>query len=322
MITGIQNDASNLSQRVETLETSGGGGTQPLIVITTYAELKALRDSGKLVVGQQYRITDYVATTSDPETQSANHPFDIIVTADSANVLNENARAIQHEGDEYFATSNLAAWKLKYCLDNDTERFGWAQTYAVNYILDATTAMQTVLDEGIVLITSNDTTYEGYPYKFQNEYAGVMYSPSETFSTMTTVKSAKYGDVPIDSLTKVETQGKGVIYQLIDEHNNDIPYDFKGILVNATGVFNYLFANDNLGETMIDSSIYTGNVADDAITVDTIKPKNCKMAFSKSLCKGASYRSSDWECGSGSTGWVSIVCLNWKCGNNCCDWQA
>jgi hypothetical protein len=272
----------------------------------TYSELKALRDGGQLVAGHQYRITDYVATTSDPETKSANHPFDIIVTADSANVLNENARAIQHEGDEYFATSNLAAWKLKYCLDNDTERFGWAQAYTVNYILDATTAMQTVLDEGIVLISSNDTTYEGYPYKFQNEYAGVMYSPSETFSTMTTVKSVKYGDVPIDSLTKVETpEGKGVIYQLIDDHNNDIPYDFKGILVSVNGVFNYLFSSKNYESELvvIDDSIYTGNVADDAATADTIKPKNCKIAFSKSLCKGRSVVSSDWECGSGSTGW-------------------
>ena len=101
----------------------------------------------------QYRITDYTCTTTTAGTKSAGHVFDIIVTADSESVLNEDARAIQHDGDEYFANSDLNAWKLWYCLDNDTTRFAWAD----------------------------------------------------------------------------ETNGKGVIYRMIDEFNNDIPYDFKNI---------------------------------------------------------------------------------------------
>ena len=76
------------------LSPTGGGGMQSV----TYAELKALRDNGQLVAGRQYRITDYVTTTTQENTRSAGHPFDIIVTADSESVLNENARAIQHEG--------------------------------------------------------------------------------------------------------------------------------------------------------------------------------------------------------------------------------
>lgn len=324
IVAEIQNNVNDISKRVEQLEQNqgGGDGTQPLIVITTYAELKALRDSGKLIVGQQYRITDYVATTSDPETKSANHPFDIIVTADSANILNENARAIQHEGDEYFANSNLAAWKLKYCLDNDKERFEWAQQGEVSYFMDVTTAMGVILDD-LTLLSTNDTKYAGYPYKFKSELAGIIYTPTESFSSMTTCKSVGYGNVPVDSLTKIETpDGKGVIYQLIDEHNNDIPYDFKGILVNVGGIFNHLFTNTPQEETAIDCSIYSGNVEDNATITTTIKPKNCKMAFSKSLCKGKSFASSDWECGSGSTKWTSVMCSNWKCGNNCCDWHA
>ena len=92
----------------------------------TYAELKALRDNAKLTAGMNYRITDYQCTTTQADTRSANHPFDIIVTADSANTLNENAYAALHEGDTYFANNDLTAWKLKYCLDNDTSRFAWA----------------------------------------------------------------------------------------------------------------------------------------------------------------------------------------------------
>jgi hypothetical protein len=100
----------------------------PNLVNITYNELKTLRDNSQLVPGQQYRITNYVTTTVQENTRSAGHQFDIIVTADDVNVLNENARAIQHTNDEndYFHNSDLAAWELKYCLDNDTNKFAWA----------------------------------------------------------------------------------------------------------------------------------------------------------------------------------------------------
>ena len=91
-----------------------------------YAELKALRDAGKLLAGRKYRITDYVTTTTQTDTRSAGHAFDIIVVADDEHTLNENARAILHKGDTYFAGCKLGAWELKYCLDNDTTRFAWA----------------------------------------------------------------------------------------------------------------------------------------------------------------------------------------------------
>ena len=120
---------------------------------TTWAELKTLRDNSQLVAGQQYRITDYTCTTTDVATKSAGHVFDIIVTADDESTLNEVARAVKHDGDEYFANSDLSAWKIWYCIDNDTNRFAWADS----------------------------------------------------------------------------TNGKGVIYRMIDDLNNDVPYDFKNI---------------------------------------------------------------------------------------------
>ena len=118
-----------------------------------WSNLKQLRDNGQLIPGMQYRITDYHTTTSQADTKSADNQFDIIVTADSTNKLNEVARAIQHNGNTYFSNCNLAAWKIWYCLDNDTKRFAWADA----------------------------------------------------------------------------TNGKGVIYRMIDEWNNDCPYDFKNI---------------------------------------------------------------------------------------------
>ena len=109
------------------IEAEGAADATELLVETTWAELKALRDGGNLVAGQHYRITDYQCTTSQANTQSAGHQFDIIVVADDESTLNENARAIMHDGDQYFTGCKLSAWKLLYCLDNDSSRFAWAQ---------------------------------------------------------------------------------------------------------------------------------------------------------------------------------------------------
>jgi hypothetical protein len=94
----------------------------------TYNELKALYDNSQLTVSSKYRITDYVTTTKQTETQSANHPFDIIVEALTVNTLNENAIAIIHDGDTYFNGNKLEHWEIKYCIHNDTSRFAWADT--------------------------------------------------------------------------------------------------------------------------------------------------------------------------------------------------
>ena len=75
-ILNIDNEISTINTNVETIT--------PLVEIT-YSDLKALRDTSKLVPGKQYRITDYQCTTVQENTKSAGHPFDIIVTATSEN---------------------------------------------------------------------------------------------------------------------------------------------------------------------------------------------------------------------------------------------
>lgn len=98
----------------------------------TYAELVTLRDSGELRPGTYYRITDYETTVAnDPEARSAGHVFDLIVLATAPGMLSEEAMAIKspdRDPDDYFATAKLEAWKVWYCLDNDTTRFQWANT--------------------------------------------------------------------------------------------------------------------------------------------------------------------------------------------------
>jgi hypothetical protein len=105
------------------------------IKYTTAASLKSLRDSSLLLPGQWYRITDYVATTTQTGTSSANHPFDILVMASATDALNENAKAIMHNGDIYFENANLDAWELKYSIDNDTTKYAWADSTNGNGVI-------------------------------------------------------------------------------------------------------------------------------------------------------------------------------------------
>lgn len=104
------------------------GGETNTMVSASWGRLVSARDSGELIPGTYYRIIDYVTTTIQENTDSAGNLFDVIVLALDEHTLSEEAYAIQSERDTdgYFANSNLAAWKLWYCLDNDTSRFAWA----------------------------------------------------------------------------------------------------------------------------------------------------------------------------------------------------
>ena len=93
-----------------------------------YADLLDLIANDELIPSSSYRITDYTTTTVQADTTSAGHNFDIIVTALSTNELSENAKCVRKVGDAYFTNAKLEAWEIKYCIENDTSRFGWADT--------------------------------------------------------------------------------------------------------------------------------------------------------------------------------------------------
>ena len=187
--------------------------TSTTIIEITWSELKAKKDAGELTLGQLYKITDYQCTTTQSGTKSAGHQFDIIVLALTNNTLSEHAWAALHNGDTYFANSNLSAWKLWYCLNNDTDRFAWADS----------------------------------------------------------------------------TNGKGVIYRMIDEFNNDIPYDFKNIQfyrqwdsntslwstipTDNTGVPCYTFSSEGNSDTVsfTDTSLNKSATIFDIVYYNVIK---------------------------------------------------
>lgn len=172
---------------------SSGGGIAQTMVETTYADLKSMRDNGTLTPGTWYRITDYECTTTQSNTISAGNKFDVIVLATGTNSLSEQARAINHtpqEGEtDYFANSNLPAWQIWYCLDNNTTRFTWADS----------------------------------------------------------------------------TNGKGVIYRMIDEWGNECGYDFKNIMYVRYKLIAPVYEGNSVyykrGANIISSEITNGALA-------------------------------------------------------------
>lgn len=223
----------------------------------TWDELVALRDEGKLIPGQKYRMIDYETTCTWENTQVAGHPFDLILTALDNKTLDEKCSAIQSErdADGYFANSNLAAWDVRYCLDNDTEKFDWAQQKGkILYANDGYDDYIGVLDGTVVI---DGQTYFKWPCI---NYDSVL---------MTAVENPKQGDeiyvadtgYEEDYWNAVVTQfretedGKGVVYRIVDEYYNDCDYDFKNILRYHDGYYKYTFYRTYNGD-VYDNSLF------------------------------------------------------------------
>lgn len=161
---------------------SQGGGVAELMEEVIYSELVALRDNASLVAGMKYRITDYVTTTVQEDTKSANHQFDVIVEAVSENELSKLAQATQHEGDTYFNDNDLEAWQLWYDLDNDTTKYKWADSVygkGVIYRMIDEKRNDCPYDfKNILFHTTNytnNTTSDKYYYTFSYVVGGVLY---------------------------------------------------------------------------------------------------------------------------------------------------
>ena len=165
----------------------------------TYSNLVTLRNNKELVPGCWYRIVDYTTVAKNIQA-CGGHNFDVIVLATGIDTLSEEARARKRSGDTYFANSNLDAWKIWYCLDNDENRFDWAKT-----------------------------------------------------------------------------EGKGVIYRMIDEYNNDCPFDFKNIPMSYGDIslrYKTVFSYENEDSQYFDLTIV--DRTDDEGTV--VKPRNNYIA--------------------------------------------
>ena len=217
-------------------------GSAKFVVLTTYAELKQLRDNSALSPGTWYRITDYETTVyNNANARAAGHPFDILVLATDVNQLSEDAKAVRSARDTegYFAHANLAAWKLKYSLDNDSAKFAWASDGGEKW----TVTLPELGAMDLTPVSINDSTYEGFPYKFTSNVQGMAVEvyfahlelqEGEEFIPniiyIAAMGQAMTNQFPVMEIVHEEqTPGKGVIWEMEDEYNNLCCYDFKNV---------------------------------------------------------------------------------------------
>ena len=190
----------------------GGSGSAQVIEMT-YAQLKELVDASGLTPGNRYRITDFVSMFSSA--QSANHPFDLIVTANTENTFFPKAQAVLHEGDNYFVKCDLSKWEIWYDFSN------------------------------------NKTAH------------------------------------PL-----ADSNGKGHIYRMIDEWNNDVNYDFKNLLVTVRANNFHSFGNSSDDET----HFYTFSFAKDSTKESLLDVSDMSVSKGQYCCNNyikARYEKSD-----------------------------
>lgn len=304
----------------ELITKSGLGKAQ--VIETTWQALKDLRDNSQLIAGSLYRITDYNCTTTQENTQSAGHQFDIVLLALSENKLAEEGWAMEHPTDvydvtftddvtkkcyvyippyspedtvgnivildtmlgregisiddldeqnktcsvgidydedyydgiqyNYFQNSNLSAWKVWYCLDNNKDRFAWADD-SVDEGSPASIMANISPDTTYTRNLQNDTEYEDVQYyAWEDTENNAIYTTSETPQIGDSIYGEGKGGV-IEDLQMTVSQfapaqegtglpnGRGVIYRLIDEWNIDYPCDFKNIQILVP-----MDSNDNI----------------------------------------------------------------------------
>ena len=428
----------------------------------TYSDLVTARNNNNLKPGILYRITDYQCTTTQENTQSAGHQFDIVLLALSENKLAEEGWAMMHDNiydvtfydgftkkcylyvtsiseDEddgkiyedwnlididtmlgvrlddvvrgesafvddnnkqvsfgpgavnpstfaldtpnltynYFQNSNLSAWKVWYCLDNDTSRFAWAddskdatvpskitsagsglelefefldtqEVGGVTYYrwyggtIDCTLSATPNVGDDIYKIISNSAVKQNYKVlSFTPGHEG-KYVPSEisietpsifdegeaetnvykrnpsgdrekngikyyqwrfsssyyyTTKTVPSVGDPLYirqsSNYVIDDEASlvgftpgVDAEvGRGVIYRLIDEWNNDCPYDFKNIQFKRWAITALTSGSDEMKAALIydadENPVYFGAKAYDSPVISgaTLDDDNYIFAY-------------------------------------------
>ena len=300
----------------------------------TWAELKALRDGGKLTAGRKYRITDFVTTSAQAETRSAGHAFDVIVTADDEKTLNENAHAAIHSGDTYFSDCKLNAWELKYSLDNDVERFTWADSKN---------------GKGVVWWMKDEFNNECF-YDFKNIQYKRYKVTSTHANTADLVSQMPYLGLPsnnskglsesdfsdfkyVYTFTKYASDGAVIedasligvsVKDTYGCHSNHIGAFFsteevsKDVYANIRSLNNGVFyTNDGNNILCYGNTIGTGCYK--FTCLHGMYESSCGNGCSSWTCGKGCH---NWTCGDFCHGWTTGTdCSYWTCGNNCHSWS-
>ena len=251
------------------------------MISTTWANLVALRDNGRLTSGAYYRITDYNFVTSRVGIQSGNHQFDIVTLAISESMLSESAYAVRHAGDHYFEreiTTGGIEWLYTVFVDDYAENYGdepidhaddlhgtdvfcdydydenpmTGDIVPVLYKTDSAEYDFDDPDYADCFYYSGTYDFDGDEYdmwakyedgEFMQQYALTPVVVVDDELTVSPVPETKTVPVNLNAweikycldndkelFGWADTNGKGVIYYLKDEFGNEAPYDFKNVL--------------------------------------------------------------------------------------------
>ena len=208
----------------------------------------------------------------------------------------------------YFMNSKLDAWELKYCLDNDTNRFSWAQVgqegfaamrlynedegldnifkhysegdgengYCWKMIADSGNKSITDISDWDDFEIGNDIYTETLDISVGDE----IYYPIFQANVEVTEYSANVNYVP---------SGKGVIYYMKDEWNNQVYFDFKNIMIyDAEDIadYGYLFGKDDGDYSLKGTSnnnIIECQIVGDGIDTDAILTIDTSLLFYASV---------------------------------------
>lgn len=295
------------SGNIDIEEGAGGSYDYEHLIEVLYKDLVTLRNNSELIPGKKYRITDYVTTTSQENTQSAGHQFDIIVTALTKNELSEIASACYHEENYENIKPYIKNFKSVINIGGVVEEciFKYDKSVVINgnvYSEYATEDTKNHLafdfnDRSKVYFDSDDVI------KFIPSYY-YFYSTSDVWEENVNNSNVPNIDSSIennkeackkefnrnyfknlgcnlsawkiwysldnnsDRFTWADSNGTGVIYKMIDEWGNDCPYDFKNIQFREMffededsyfDEFCYTFSWEHSDNNVIDASIFGNN---------------------------------------------------------------
>ena len=211
----------------------------------TYTELRELRTNSELVPGRWYRITDYMTTVAnDPEARSAGHPFDVLVMATDVDTLSEEARAVKSSRKDIiparFYSPSMDAWferdEMNDGIYNGEQLYAWksGEEYAFTkkHIPENNDDVFVAFD-----IEGNGWGTLSSIYTLENfneigEDLGEVINSKDYFAdaNLNAWKVWYCIDNDATRFQWADTEnGKGVIWRMIDEWQNDCPYDFKNV---------------------------------------------------------------------------------------------
>ena len=173
---------------------------------------------------------------------------------------------IEAERGDYFKNSELSSWNIKYCLDNDKSRFSWAcpETLSVYnraaivdmysktgpgfqvkkfdaiyikrdafgkwWIVDTVSEIDPIEAEEI---STSDLSEEQWNSEAIVEFTAMSDSQIQNKKETSVIIGQYTHDYNVNDLSEMEEvisdHGKGVIYYMKDEHNNEICFDFKNL---------------------------------------------------------------------------------------------